>query len=136
MTHHLDSLTEAKTMQTTPVYRQARYRQIGTKFWSDWMDVNLTLETYGDLESENRDLYTSPFGRAELDAIAEVMRQTLLDYRQSEVMDDLGCGYPLTDALTCEGHSIDMGMREIDNIVDEVMGAIKPLLTSPDGEHR
>ena len=58
------------------------------------------------------------------DALANEIKpriyKVLRDYRQTEVMDDDGCGYPLVDALTLDGHSIDMGEREIDRIADEL----------------
>ena len=44
----------------------------------------------------------------------------LLDYRQHEVRDEDGYGYPLVDALTITGHGIDMGKREIMNIADMI----------------
>lgn len=48
----------------------------------------------------------------------------LRDYRQYEVQDENGDGYPLVDALTIDGHGIDMGEREIENIADMLAGEL------------
>lgn len=49
----------------------------------------------------------------------------LRDYRQFEVHDEDGSGYPLVDALTLDGHGIDMGEREIFNIADMLAGEMQ-----------
>ena len=49
----------------------------------------------------------------------------LQHYRQTEVCDENGDGYPLIDALTLEGHGIDMGIREIENIADAIAAALR-----------
>lgn len=50
--------------------------------------------------------------------LKDLIYRVLRNYRQSEVADEEGDGYPLVDALTITGHSIDMGEREIANIAD------------------
>lgn len=53
----------------------------------------------------------------------------LRGYRQEEVQDEDGYGYPLVDALTLDGHGIDMGEREIFNLAREIahmLGAPAP----------
>ena len=53
----------------------------------------------------------------------------LREYRQEEVHDEDGYGYPLVDALTLDGHGIDMGEREIYNLAREIahmLGAPAP----------
>ena len=62
-------------------------------------------------------------------SVKETINNVLLDYRQTEVCDENGDGYPLVDALTLKGHSIDMGIREVESIADTVAGAILALLT-------
>ena len=62
-------------------------------------------------------------------AVKETIIGVLRHYQQTEICDEDGNGYPLVDALTLKGHSIDMGIREIENIADTVAGAILALLT-------
>lgn len=56
--------------------------------------------------------------------VAATLKAVLRNYRQQEVGDGDGGGYPLVDALTLDGHGIDMVEREIDNIVDALMVAL------------
>lgn len=74
--------------------------------------------------------------------IEETIIGVLRHYRQTEVCDENGDGYPLIDALTLEGHGIDMGIREIEIIADTIADAlrrerepvkIKPLVWETDG---
>ena len=57
-----------------------------------------------------------PDDLAGLGGLRSLIYRSLRDYRQNEVCDEYGCGYPLVDALTLPGHSIDMGEREIESI--------------------
>lgn len=57
--------------------------------------------------------------------IYETVIGVLRHYRQYEVADENGDGYPLIDALTLEGHGIDMGIREIENIADAIASALR-----------
>ena len=57
--------------------------------------------------------------------IYETVIDVLRHYRQYEVADENGDGYPLIDALTLEGHGIDMGIREIENIADAIAEALR-----------
>ena len=50
--------------------------------------------------------------------LKDLIYRVLRNYRQTEVADEYGDGYPLVDALTITGHGIDMGEREIANIAD------------------
>ena len=50
--------------------------------------------------------------------LKNLIYHVLRDYRQIEVVDEEGDGYPLVDALTITGQGIDMGEREIANIAD------------------
>lgn len=58
----------------------------------------------------------------------------LREYRQEEVHDEDGYGYPLVDALTLDGHGIDMGEREIYNLargIAHMLGAPAPQPATP-----
>ena len=94
------------------------------------------LSTPADAEAHLTSLLRAEYERGKYKArlllagsVEETINNVLRYYRQTEVCDENGDGYPLVDALTLEGHSIDMGIREVESIADTVAGAILALLT-------
>ncbi|MBW3243406.1 hypothetical protein KUV57_12100 [Epibacterium sp. DP7N7-1] len=56
----------------------------------------------------------------------ERISSVLRDYRQVEVCDEDGSDHPLVDTLSLDGHGIDMGEREIENIADTLASHLIP----------
>ena len=51
----------------------------------------------------------------------------LRDYRLTQTVDDLGNGYPLVDAMTPDGQSIDKGAMEMVDLADQITTALNVL---------
>ena len=54
-----------------------------------------------------------------IEELPEILKQTLLNYRMPNILDENDDAYPIVDLLTCDGKSIQDGINVIDDIVDD-----------------
>lgn len=54
-----------------------------------------------------------------IEELSEILKQTLLNYRMPNILDENDDAYPIVDLLTCDGKSIQDGINVIDDIVDD-----------------
>lgn len=95
----------------------------GPKEMREWIDA--------DVETILAALQQPPAPAVDLEKLLDVIGDTLRHHRLSFMQDEDNGGYPLIDALTYKGRTVQDGIEEIEHILDELAAPLKDHLAPP-----